>query len=104
MVNIGDRVLAISHTDENKVYIFGRGVYAGREVPDKELGVKVFNVLVDFPNPKINLDNGKVVFGCECWWGPEKDLEAKLKDRELVEVDINESRKGNISEKWGKKY
>jgi len=36
------------------------------------------------PSPKIRLDNGSVVWGCECWWGPETPVRHRL---ELAKAD-----------------
>ena len=41
-------------------------------------------------NPRIKLDNGKTVWGCQCWWGPEEQLEEQYGDREIIFVDIDE--------------
>jgi hypothetical protein len=27
-------------------------------------------------NPKIELDSGETIWGCECWWGPEDEFKA----------------------------
>lgn len=77
----GDRVIAISHSEDDKLFIFGAGVYVGDEIPP-ELGI---------PNPKIELDNGQVVFGYECWWGSEKEIKKKYADFEFVEIKKGES-------------
>lgn len=83
-VEIGDRVGAIQKADKETVYLYGYGKYAGREVPPEEVGLPV-------PNPKIELDNGGVVFGCECWWGPEKKIKNAIGGRSVVLVDIARS-------------
>lgn len=44
-------------------------------------------------NPKIVLDSGKVVWGCECWWGPEEKMRAEIAGRRVVDVDIDEARR-----------
>jgi hypothetical protein len=85
---IGTRVFAVRDEDEENVYLFGFGTYEGTEVPDayatglarhvRESGV---------PNPKIKLDDGSIVWGCECWWGAEKDFTSSGKT--VVKVDIN---------------
>ena len=43
-------------------------------------------------NPKIRLDSGKVVWGCECWWGPEEVVKKTLEGYIVVEVDVDEVR------------
>lgn len=43
-------------------------------------------------NPKIVLDNGDVVWGCECWWGPEERYEQMVAGRQVVERSMPELR------------
>lgn len=87
---IGMRVGAIQSMDEKQVHLFGFGVYEGDKVPPKEL----FGFDLGFPNPQIKLDNGKLVFGFECWWGSEEQMRAKIAGREVIEVDIEAARRG----------
>ena len=86
------KVIAILDAEGDTVRIFGYGQYVGDEVPPK--GVKFFGMdLHDIgrANPKIVLDNGKVVWGCQCWWGDvEKAQKEIIKDRKVVVVDIDE--------------
>jgi len=39
-----------------------------------------------FANPKIQLDSGLIVWGCESWWGPEAEVRARIAGREVVLV------------------
>lgn len=90
MRTIGMRVGAVSHTSEDTIYIFGFGVYEGDHVPPKDAGG--FNLGI--PNPRIKLDDGKIVWGCECWWGDEEALKKSLEKYQKVEfIDIEEARK-----------
>jgi len=68
----GTRVVAILDRDETGIRLFGYGVYVGDEVPPADVG-GMGQLLRDLgkTNPRINLDNGGYVFGCECWWMPE---------------------------------
>lgn len=85
----GDRVGAILGSKDGVVRFLGYGTYQGMEVPPPEAGG--FNL--GHPNPKILLDSGKVVWGCECWWGAEGELRKWLKGcSEVLEVDIEEAR------------
>lgn len=99
MHKIGDRVGAVlSASDSEKLIQFlGYGVYEGSEVPVSAAGW-MSRGLIDagIPNPKIRLDNGDVVWGCECWWGAEKEVAAwleKFKDWKIETVRIEEIRK-----------
>lgn len=80
---------AIMSADEKKVHLFGYGVYKGREVPPPGitlLGMDLHEA--GLPNPRIDLDNGQVVWGCMCWWGPEEVVREVIGDREIVMVDV----------------
>lgn len=78
------RVGAVMSADKHSVRLFGYGTYVGDEVPPPE--VKMWGLPITRPNPKIVLDNGKVVWGCECWWGPEDEIKARFENRVIVEV------------------
>lgn len=80
---VGDRVIAISHTEENTVYVFGSGIYAGCAEED-----------AGFPTKKILLDDGQVVYGYECWWGPEAVIQEKIKNMHIVHYSISDARNG----------
>lgn len=93
MRNVGDRVIAVSHAKEGKVYIFGYGIYKGDFVPDHkgERGTMA-DTLRDAgcKNPTIELEDGKTVYGCECWWGNVEEAEKNfICDREIVVLDID---------------
>ena len=69
----GERVGAIRDANTEVVNFFGYGVFDGdQKHPD-----------MGFPNPHITLDSGEVVWGCECWWGPEDKIKAKIGDRKI---------------------
>ena len=95
MRKVGDRVIAVCGTrQDGEVEIFGRGVYEGDFVPEVAVGwladaIRENKVL----NPRIRLDNGKVVYGCECWWGSEEQVMSLMDGKTMVEIDIDEKRK-----------
>lgn len=86
----GDRVGAILKKEGEKVYLIGYGTYEGEEIPPDN--IKGFNIGI--PNPKIKLDDGNIVWGCECWWMPEDKIKKQLKEYnyETVNVDIKKER------------
>lgn len=100
----GMRVGAICGTDKEKmiVEVFGFGVYEGDHVAGEDDPMPVgwvADMMRDYarPNPKIRLDSGKIVWGCECWWGSEEEIRRKLAACEesgysVVEIDIEEKR------------
>lgn len=97
---VGDRIGAIMRSEEKKVYSLGFGTYLGDEVPPKEIGG--FNV--GLPNPKLQLDTGQVVWGCECWWGTEEGMKRRLHKWEeagfeiiTVDIDAERARAGGVS-------
>lgn len=73
---IGSRIGAILGTssDGRTLQYLGCGTYQGDHVPPKEIGG--FNM--GLPNPKLVLDNGDIVWGCECWWGSERGIKEQL--------------------------
>ncbi len=76
--NTGYRVGAVQGINNTYATLFGYGVYDGK-LPCPHLGGR--------PNPHITLDNGKGVWGCECWWGPEDQIKAKLAGLTVTMVD-----------------
>lgn len=87
-MKIGTRVGAVAYANQETVALYGYGTYRGDEVPPagvKCLGVDIGSLGI--PNPKIVLDDGKVVWGCQCWWGPEEKVRGMVGDREVVMVD-----------------
>ena len=83
------RVGAIQKTDAETVYLFGYGIYLGCEVPP--LGTYCLGVDLHeeaHPNPKIRLDSGDIVWGCECWWGGEESVKRDIGDRKVVIVPV----------------
>jgi len=81
--------------DKESVRFFGFGEYVGDEVPPPEIN-PILNI--GRPNPKIVLDNGKVVWGCECWWGPEAKIHKMLEGKIVINVDIDNARGVNAPE------
>jgi hypothetical protein len=100
-----------------KTYLLGFGIYQGVDLQPEDLfpGVEarrqevmaelglpskiedlskdqrdMFIKLVG--NPKILLDNGKVVWGAECWWGPEAEFKKRFAKETIINADIDEMR------------
>lgn len=90
----GDRVGAILSREDGTVNFLGYGVYKGEEVPPEDTGG--FGPIIheaERKNQKIELDNGTVVWGCECWWGDEEKVREVIEESSNVnEVNINEYR------------
>lgn len=76
MKKIGMRVGAARSTGKDIVYMYGYGTYVGDETDGPLDGVA---------NPKIVLDDGGVVWGCECWWGEEKQFKEQVVGNSKVE-------------------
>lgn len=93
----GLRVGAISHADDYTVYLFGYGIYQGDIIPPPEDNVRFLGFPMDRASPCILLDNGKRVYGCECWWASEQRIDAEIRGRTVKIIDIDEARKKNAS-------
>ena len=82
----GARVGAIKSVKDGVAYFFGYGTYEGDEIPVEGtyfMGVDMNKV--GHKSPKIILDVGDVVYGCECWWGSKEGVESRLKDCKRIE-------------------
>ena len=89
----GDRIGAIMQASlkHGKVEVLGFGVYEGDFVPPKEINPTLNQGI---PNARLKLDNGQIVWGCECWWGSEAEMQGIIKDfKKVTQVDIEELRK-----------
>lgn len=82
---VGSRVGAIQKADKDSVHFYGWGVYEGDFVPQRG-----FMKGSSITNPQIKLDNGKLVWGCECWWGPEDKVKEMIGDRKVINVEVEE--------------
>jgi hypothetical protein len=76
MTKQGDRVGAIQSANSEEVMFYGYGVYEGDTIPPN----------CTISNPTIKLDNGKTVYGYECWWGPEEKVKEMIGNRKVTEV------------------
>jgi hypothetical protein len=97
----GMRVLAVCKLDRDtkQVVIFGRGVMTGAEVPTGAVGQIAERLISETSlNPRILLDTGEVIWGCECWWLPEQKgdlwlMELKASGFAMKEISITDLRK-----------
>lgn len=85
---IGHRVGAVLSSNATHVRLIGYGTYQGDHVPPDDVGG--FNM--GLPNPKLVMDDGTVVWGCECWWGPEEKVRAKFAGLAVIPVDMVKER------------
>jgi len=99
----GDRVGVILGISDGVIYLLGYGTFEGYEVPppgERGGGLRDVFHREGRLTPKIVLDNGKVVWGCECWWQDETTIKAMVEialsegKNGIVEVDIDDVRFG----------
>lgn len=92
----GDRVGAILSGGQDGYEFLGYGVYVGDEVPQEAVGLMAEGLQeLGIGNPKIKLDSGQVVYGCECWWGPEDQIKRTLEGKNVIDVSIDD-----VRERW----
>lgn len=112
---VGDRIGAILDATSEQVNFLGWGKYVGNEIPEhpppgtgcttweevdqlmEEAGLKPKleeegNWPLRLANPKLELDNGDIVWGQECWWGSEEEVRRQFGNRKIVEVSISSAR------------
>ena len=97
--DVGTRIGALLTYDSDTCLFLGYGVYEGDFIPPTTVG----GLNKGFPNPRLKLDNGETVWGCEVWWGPEAEMKT-IADRYeakggLKLVDINDYRNGKDGQK-----
>ena len=102
----GERVGAVLSMNAAEIRFLGFGVYDGDHEPpfgplgrsraelDDTIAKKTAEGKLPadyrFTNPRITLDSGAVVWGCQCWWGSEALVKKRLEDgRRVVVVDAN---------------
>ena len=83
MVKVGDRIGAIQKADEKTVHLFGYGVYDGEFVPDEDGFLKQNGIT----NPRFTLDDGSIMWGYKCWWGPEAQIQEMISERKVILVN-----------------
>jgi len=108
----GTRVGAMLSSNKEQVNLLGYGVYEGDhirpDVPPFEEAVKdpeikemlerastdierqklMYESNPFYKNPRIKLDNGTIVWGFQCWWGPEDKIKDMITGRKVVMVDV----------------
>lgn len=95
-LKIGDKVGVITDfTDDGICYFMGYGKYMDEEIPHQ----KAKGPLVDVARiakkkvPKIKLNNGDIVYGCEVWWGQKESVMAVVAAaRKVVKVTLADIR------------
>lgn len=96
---VGQRVYAVRNEDEGSVYVYGYGEYIGLKPSEDDLTMDTpfgpQTMPKGTPNPQIKLDDGSILWGYECWWGPESDLSKKFGSKTVVTVSIAEARAEN---------
>lgn len=99
---VGERVGVVLGAKDKEVQLLGFGVYKGDfKLPKKAMG---FNF--GQKNPKIKLDSGKVVYGCESWWCSEKGMKDKItlwkkEGWKIIDTDIDKIRKRFAEQQQG---
>lgn len=77
-MKVGERAGAMLSANANEVKLLGYGVYAGDFVPVDAKGMGALLAEAECKNPRIDLDDGGHVWGCECWWGPEEQVRKRV--------------------------
>ena len=87
------RVGAILEIKDGVCDFFGFGVLEGENIPPKNLGVRIDGQLVVKPVPQIRLDHGPLIFGCECWWVEEEEINELIKGYRIRHISVREHRR-----------
>ena len=82
-----EKVIAIESFKNGILKKYGEGILIPNQIPDiqpfKKAGAK---------NPYIKLDNGKYVWGFQCWWSSLKRFEKEYSEhiKETIIVDVED--------------
>lgn len=87
-MEVGSEIGAIFSANGKEVRFLGYGKYLGEQVPSKEEN-ELFNEH-KIKNPKIELENGSIVWGYECWWGPKEKIQQMIGDRKIINVNVQD--------------
>lgn len=86
----GDRVIAYHYALGDRFGFLGEGTYYG----DLHVPVEINKELSENanPTPLIILDNGKEIWGCECWYAKSELLRSCFRNLVWEEIDIDDVR------------
>lgn len=106
MKRIHDRIGAIlgSDSQEKIVKFLGFGTYIDDRIPIEAVGFMAEVAReMKHKNPCLQLDNGAVVYGCECWWGHEEKVKQELEKYQaagytIKEINIEEVRRAFLKQ------
>lgn len=89
-MKLHSRIGAVLSSNENEVRLIGYGTYAGEEVPPddptRKRGLMGLVHKMERKNPKLIMDNGRVIWGCECWWASEEFVKESMGNRKVIEL------------------
>lgn len=78
-VAVGARVGAILGAENNVIRLIGFGVRLEDAVPETAAGFMARLMCAsEVKNPQLMMDDGTIVWGCECWWGDEALMKEKM--------------------------
>jgi len=99
----GMRIGAFHSCTEETLLLLGYGVYEGDEIPPEEILCPEVGVpfLLQLPIPKLRLDDGRVVWGCELWWNTELEVKRLEAGRQVVKPKL-ESLRALAKKAWEK--
>ena len=84
---VGSRIFAISYADAAEVRLYGFGVRLPDALPLDAVGELAAHSR-DKLNPCLKLDNGDILYGCECHWDIEEWWKQFLMGRKVVDASI----------------
>lgn len=88
-IKVGDRIGAIFEASNTEVGLIGYGVYLGAETPPVgTLGIGNDLHAIGMASAKLQMDDGTIVWGHECWWGPEPSVKRLCRKYKTRTVDF----------------
>ena len=96
MIAPGTRIGAFYALGRTRAILFGYGAYEGDFAPPEDIlgtmgPVGRLGVMV----PRLKLDDGTILWGCECWWATEEEVRSLMAGVRLSIVRIETLRNRN---------
>lgn len=101
------RVGALLSMNAGVAHLLGFGVYLGeKQMPDALIAEVTDYTTAElalmapeskkFHNPCIRLDNGRHVWGIQCWWGSEDKIKARIDGAKVEEATLPDYPPSNV--------
>lgn len=89
-MHLGERVGALYSLTSTIARLYGYGRYEGYKTPPKDAQGSLVIQLAEhgIPDHQIVLDNGTILWGCQCRWALESEVRKKISGKKVIMVEL----------------